>query len=83
IATARAIVASGALSSWGAEEVAPGPAVTSAADLAGYARRFFGSYCHPVGTCAMGEHENAVVDPALRVRGLTGLRIADASVLPS
>ncbi|MFJ4437991.1 GMC family oxidoreductase [Streptomyces sp. NPDC088923] len=83
IATAREIVASGALSPWGAEEVAPGPALTSAADLAGYARRFFGSYCHPVGTCAMGEHGNAVVDPALRVHGLAGLRIADASVMPS
>jgi choline dehydrogenase len=38
---------------------------------------------HPVGTCAMGTGEQAVVDPDLRVRGLTGLRVADASVMPA
>jgi choline dehydrogenase len=37
---------------------------------------------HPVGTCAMGSHEDAVVDPELRVRGVEGLRVADASVMP-
>ncbi|MEH3032778.1 MAG: GMC oxidoreductase, partial [Aeromicrobium erythreum] len=37
---------------------------------------------HPVGTCAMGAHEDSVVDPQLRVRGVEGLRIADASVMP-
>jgi len=37
---------------------------------------------HPVGTCAMGTHAMAVVDPELRVRGLDGLRVADASVMP-
>ena len=37
---------------------------------------------HPVGTCAMGSDERAVVDPELRVRGVDGLRVADASVMP-
>ena len=37
---------------------------------------------HPVGTCAMGTGEHAVVDPELRVRGVTGLRVVDASVMP-
>ena len=41
------------------------------------------SYFHPVGTCAMGSGEEAVVDAELRVRGVEGLRIADASVMPT
>jgi choline dehydrogenase len=42
-----------------------------------------GSYFHPVGTCAIGDGELGVVDSALRVRGLAGLRVADGSVMPS
>src|SRR5262249_31157727 len=41
------------------------------------------SYLHPVGTCAMGSDREAVVDAELRVRGIEGLRIADASVMPT
>jgi len=67
-----------------AAEVEPGPAATSDADLAAFARRATDSIYHPAGTCKMGpdQDELAVVDPALRVRGVEGLRIADASVMP-
>ena len=67
-----------------AAEVEPGPAATSDADLAAFARRATDSIYHPAGTCRMGadQDELAVVDPALRVRGVEGLRIADASVMP-
>src|SRR5262245_32912659 len=49
----------------------------------GFVRRSCSSYMHPVGTCAMGTGREAVVDAELRVRGVEGLRIADASVMPT
>ncbi|MEV0899224.1 GMC family oxidoreductase N-terminal domain-containing protein [Actinoplanes sp. NPDC049802] len=55
------------------------PASESDADLVDYIRRYTHSIFHPVGTCAMG----SVVDPELRVLGVTGLRVADASVMPA
>jgi choline dehydrogenase len=48
-----------------------------------FVRRSCLSYCHPVGTCAMGPGREAVVDVELRVRGVEGLRVADASVMPT
>jgi choline dehydrogenase len=48
-----------------------------------FIRRACCTYYHPVGTCAMGIHREAVVDPALRVHGAEGLRVADASVMPT
>ncbi|MEU9336618.1 GMC family oxidoreductase N-terminal domain-containing protein [Streptomyces sp. NPDC048290] len=83
IRTARRIAASEPLAAWGAEEVAPGPDIVTDNDVAAYAKRYFSSYCHPVGTCLMGEDDVSVVDSELRVRGLTGLRVADASVIPA
>ncbi|MEV0850197.1 GMC family oxidoreductase N-terminal domain-containing protein [Streptomyces sp. NPDC049954] len=83
ITTARRIACSPALADWGVEEVSPGPDAVDERSIGDYARRYFGSYCHPVGTCALGEDEMSVVDSALRVRGLEGLRVADASVIPS
>jgi choline dehydrogenase-like flavoprotein len=49
----------------------------------GFLRRACSAYFHPVGTCAMGAGQEAVVDAALRVHGIQGLRIADASVMPT
>lgn len=66
-----------------AEEAVPGPSRTSDADLEAFLRQNARTACHPCGTCAMGTHEGAVVDPQLRVRGVEGLRIADASVMPN
>jgi choline dehydrogenase len=48
-----------------------------------FVRRSCSSYLHPVGTCAMGPGREAAVDVELRVRGALGLRVADASVMPT
>ncbi|MFB8003114.1 GMC family oxidoreductase [Nocardia sp. NPDC056000] len=82
IEAAREIAGSAALARWAVAEVAPGVDLTDRAMLGDYARRNFGSYCHPVGTCALGEDEFSVVNSELRVHGVEGLRIADGSVIP-
>ncbi|EQD81554.1 hypothetical protein N599_35520, partial [Saccharopolyspora erythraea D] len=51
-------------------------------DIREFARRSVGTYHHQAGTCRMGVDELAVVDPDLRVRGIEGLRVADASIMP-
>jgi choline dehydrogenase len=61
----------------------PGGATPSDADLVDHVRTHTQTLYHPVGTCAMGTGEQAVVDPELRVRGIDGLRVADASVMPT
>jgi len=63
-------------------EAWPGPDVRTSADLRAYIRRTVSSYYHPAGTCRLGTGPGAVVDPQLRVHGVTGLRVADASVMP-
>jgi choline dehydrogenase len=70
--------ASAAFDEFRAAEVWPGPEVTTSGGLREYIRRGVGSYYHPAGTCGMG----AVVDAELRVHGIAGLRVADASVIP-
>ncbi len=60
----------------------PGPAVTNDSELIDYAIRTCRTGYHPVGTCRMGEGPFAVVGPDLRVHGMDGLRIIDASVMP-
>jgi choline dehydrogenase len=80
---AREIGRASALAAWRREEVAPGPDVTEEEALRAYVKTSFISYYHPVGTCAMGNTELSVVDSELRVRGIDGLRVADASVMPS
>ncbi len=65
-------------------EVLPGPAVHDDAALANYVRRTSGTAYHLVGSCAMGRDERAaVVDAQLRVHGVEGLRVADASIMPT
>jgi choline dehydrogenase len=79
----RELGRSSALAEWGAKELYPGPGVTSDADLREYIRRTIGTYHHQVGTCKMGIDAESVVDPQLRVYGVEGLRVADASIMPA
>jgi choline dehydrogenase len=64
-------------------EVSPGPAIESDSELDAYSRARAGVTQHPVGTCSMGIGHDAVLDPQLRVRGIAGLRVVDASVMPT
>ena len=64
-------------------EVVPGPHATSRQDAIDLARTASASFGHAVGTAKIGVDADAVVDSKLRVRGLRGLRVADASVMPS
>lgn len=81
---AREVFQQAALKPFAGKEVAPGPDVTSDADLDAYARATATTVYHPLGTCKMGaeKDETAVVDPELRVKGVEGLRVVDASVMP-
>ena len=67
----------------GPQKIWPGPATRSRKDIADYVRRFANTVWHPAGTCKMGVDDIAVVDPSLRVRGISGLRVADASIMPT
>lgn len=64
-------------------EVLPGSAAQSDKDILDFVRSNGGTVFHPVGTCRMGKGDDAVVDPDLRVQGIEGLRVADASVMPT
>src|SRR5262249_32060623 len=83
IAMVRAIMASPRLAGVVTGELHPGPAFASDEAIAAELPRRIHTVYHPVGTCRMGVDERAVVDPELRVRGLDGLRVADASIIPS
>jgi choline dehydrogenase len=78
----RETVAHRAIAQEVGREMLPG-SNQNGADLAEFVRRNASGVYHPVGTCRMGTDERAVVDPALRVRGVEGLRVADASIMPS
>jgi choline dehydrogenase len=80
---ARELASASAFDPWRGPEALPGEAVQTDEQIEDFVRHAAGTYYHPVGTCRMGVGPNAVVDPALRVRGVRGLRVADASVMPS
>jgi choline dehydrogenase-like flavoprotein len=81
---ARKIMEQGAIQRYAPRELRPGPRATSDGDLLDAARMLGTTIFHPVGTAKMGPSSDpmSVVDERLRVRGLSGLRIADASVMP-
>ncbi len=79
----RQIFAAPAIAGHSLRETLPGPEVQSDEALAEHARRTGSTLFHPVGTCKMGEDPRAVVDSRLRVHGLDGLRVIDASVMPT
>jgi choline dehydrogenase len=79
----RAVMASKVIAGQVSLELSPGPAYPDRAALAEELPNRATSVYHAVGTCRMGTDEHAVVDPALRVRGIDGLRVADASIMPA
>ncbi|MGX1811722.1 GMC family oxidoreductase [Nocardia sp. NPDC055321] len=81
--TVREIMAHSAIAGDIEEEYSPGPAFADEAGLRAALPDRAHSIYHPVGTCRMGVDEAAVVDPTLKVRGIEGLRVADASIMPS
>jgi choline dehydrogenase len=78
----RKIAAQPALAKWIDHEMMPGPDFATDEMLLEYARMAGTTIYHPVGTCQMGSGPAAVVDPQLRVRGVEGLRVVDASIMP-
>jgi choline dehydrogenase len=78
----RKILGAPALRSFVDAEVEPGPSVTTDAQLLEYCRKRANTIYHPTSTCRMGNDGLAVVDQRLRVRGIDGLRVVDASVMP-
>jgi len=79
----REIIAQPAMDRYRGEELAPGPQVQTDEEIDAFVRANMESTMHPCGSCRMGEDDMAVVDSALRVRGLQGLRVIDSSVFPS
>ncbi len=79
----RRIMAEAPMQRYIAAERVPGPDVTSDADLLAFARSAGTTVFHPTSTCRMGADADAVVDERLRVRGIGGLRVVDASIMPT
>ncbi|MBR0693899.1 choline dehydrogenase [Bradyrhizobium lablabi] len=78
----RKILAAPALNAYCAEEVYPGPKTVSDEDLLDFCRNTGSTVYHPTSTCRMGNDPLAVVDQRLKVRGIEGLRVVDASIMP-
>jgi choline dehydrogenase len=80
----REILAQPALDAYRGEELNPGAAIRSDADIDAWVRRGVETCYHPVGTCRMGtDPKHTVVDAECRVHGLAGLRVIDASIMPA
>ena len=79
----RRIFAQPAMAAYSVEETMPGPAVDSDEAFLKFAQATGTTIFHPVGTCKMGTDTMAVVDPRLRVNGIAGLRVIDASIMPT
>ncbi len=79
----RRLVNTPPLAGYAAEEIQPGPRVQSDAEWLAFGREAGDTVFHPTSTCRMGEDARAVVDARLRVRGLDGLRVIDASIMPA
>jgi choline oxidase len=84
ITLARRIAAQPVLRGWITRELTPGTDVVTADELVDYIRKTHNTVYHPAGTARMGapNDRHAVLDPRLRVKGVTGLRVADASIMP-
>ena len=78
----RSIMQSNAMKEHIAEELLPDPSAESDDELLDQARNIANTIYHPTSTCRMGSDSNAVVDPRLRVNGVSGLRVVDASIMP-
>lgn len=79
----REILAQPALAPFRGEELSPGPNIRSDADIDAFVRQGVETCYHPVGTCRMGVGADCVVDEQCRVRGIEGLRVVDASIMPA
>lgn len=82
VTIAREIFATKAFSGWVKQELLPGPDIKDKDQLRTFVKQTADSYHHQAGSCKMGLDSLAVVDPSLRVYGVEGLRVADASVMP-
>jgi choline dehydrogenase len=83
IRIARSVMTAPAMASLRLTEVAPGPARQTDDEIIDWVKGAAETTYHPVGTCKMGSDPMAVVDPQLRVHGIEGLRVADASIMPT
>lgn len=79
----RQIMEAPAMAPMGGLEIAPGPALRDDGELLQWVKDTAETAYHPIGTCKMGSDERAVVDEQLRVHGIEGLRVADASIMPT
>ncbi|SDD78454.1 GMC family oxidoreductase [Belnapia rosea] len=79
----RRLAQTRALGQWVEEEIVPGAAAASDEEILAFVRQTGNTIYHPSGTCRMGGDPASVVDPELRVRGIEGLRVADASIMPT